>query len=152
MVHVPPAREVPVEVVWQRPEVQVCPVAQRVPQAPQLVVSVVVSTHAVPHMVRGDAQVLPPKQSPIEQVCPVAQRLLQKPQLLTSLMTSIHDAPHIIRGSAQTGVGGVHTPPTHESVLAQVRPQPPQLSRSVCASTHDAPHITRGDAQVGVGE
>lgn len=69
VVQTAPAREpVPVEEVWQRPAAQVCPVAQRTPQTPQLARSVLVSTQAAPHIVRGAAQVLPPKQRPIEQV------------------------------------------------------------------------------------
>ena len=60
---------VPVVVVPPRqvPAVQVCPVAQRLPQKPQLATSAVTSVQAVPHICRGVAQVEVPPQRPLTQ-------------------------------------------------------------------------------------
>jgi hypothetical protein len=73
----------------QTPFVQAWLLPQRMPQPPQLFLSVRVFTHVVPHAVWPGAQV----HAPPEQVCVAPQALPQPPQLLLLLVTSMHTPP-----------------------------------------------------------
>src|SRR5262245_8267584 len=116
---------------------------QTVVHDPQCVMSLVVSRHAVPHIMRGathvDTHVPPDGMKPglhvIPQVPPlhVAEPLAgtwqtdpHAPQLARSVVVSTQLPPHIIRP------GPVHPttqlPPTHISAAAQAWPQVPQLA------------------------
>jgi hypothetical protein len=151
IVHAAPARE-PVLVVVHRPNEQLCPTAHRTPHTPQLVVSVEVSTHAAPHIVRGVAHAGAPKQSPILHVCPGMHRMPQKPQLLTSEVTSIQPSEQGIRGAVHVGAAVVQMPSTQFCIERHARPHDPQLRVSELTSMHEPPHVMRGAAHVGIGD
>jgi hypothetical protein len=62
------------------------------PQAPQLEVSVLVSTHEVPHAVLLQAA----PQMPSWQTLPIAQVLPQAPQFCASVSVSTQSLPHLV--------------------------------------------------------
>jgi len=65
---------------WQTPAVQLCPVAQALPHAPQSAVPAK-STQAPLHSVCGAVHVLLAAwHTPSAQICPVAQAFVQLPQ------------------------------------------------------------------------
>jgi hypothetical protein len=65
------------------------------PHAPQLVLLVLVSTQAVPHMRMGAAQP-PARHMPIWQDCPLGHMRPQAPQLAPSVIVSTHDPPQLV--------------------------------------------------------
>jgi hypothetical protein len=73
------------------PIAQVVPRAQTVPQAPQLAVSLVVSTHAPLHVVRPIVQVI--VHTPDEHTWPMAQAVPQAPQWAGLDCRSTHASP-----------------------------------------------------------
>lgn len=72
------------QIVWHMPATHDCPAPQRLPQRPQLLVSVVGSTHVVPQRIRGAVHVVL-THMPIAQRSPGAQARPQAPQLRTSV-------------------------------------------------------------------
>lgn len=73
------------------PAMQIAPPAQVTPQAPQLAVSVLGSTHAPAQSVRPGGQLA--VQAPFEQTCTASQRTPQAPQLAGSLSVSVQATP-----------------------------------------------------------
>jgi hypothetical protein len=110
----------------------VAPTAQALPQAPQLLALVVVSTHCPLHSVCpvGHAQL------PLPQVCPLAQTLPQAPQLLASLLVFTQALPQKVCPA----VVQAHAPLTQERPPPQTVPQVPQFDESVCELMHWLPH------------
>jgi hypothetical protein len=72
------------QIVWHIPATHDCPAPQRLPQRPQLLVSVVGSMHVPPHKILGAVQVVL-THMPIEQRSPGAQARPHAPQLRTSV-------------------------------------------------------------------
>ena len=66
----------------QAPAAQVCPLAQALPQVPQLAASVCRFLQVPEQLVWPEGQ---PLQTPATQVCPLAQALPQVPQLAASV-------------------------------------------------------------------
>lgn len=100
--------------VTQREAEQLWPVAQRLPQLPQLVGSVLVSVQPDEHIVLGAVHVVvEPVQLPLTQRCPDEQAKPQRPQLPTSLDTSTQVVPHITRGAVQVPVEPVQVLDEH---------------------------------------
>ncbi len=100
--------------------------------------SVCVSTQAVPHIVRGAAQVVTFVHAPAEQICPVAHALPQRPQLRGSIARIVQPTEPVPVGQ-QVDPGAhaqVHAPTLHTSPAAQVVPHAPQLRGSTCRFTH----------------
>jgi len=81
---------------------QTSPAAQVVPQAPQFLGSLTVSTQAAPHLVAPPAQLM--AHWPMEQTSPAAQAVLQAPQFLGSLAVSTHAVPHIVTPGPHAGL------------------------------------------------
>src|SRR5581483_9940961 len=104
---------------------------------PQLVASVLVLVHVVPHMVIGAEHVEPPVHVPPVQLWPPVQALPHEPQLLLSVFGSMHVPLHGIMVPVQ--VLSAHRPPEH-TCDAQVIPHVPQLFGSVVTSTHTPLH------------
>jgi len=120
------------------PSRQVCPFAHARPQPPQLLPSLVSSTHSAPQHERLGAQpavvqvVLGTWHVPLRQVSPCGQRKPHPPQLLGSLSTSRQpdaqqSSPPGQPVDAHEFAGGVHTPSKQEESAGQTTPQPPQL-------------------------
>jgi hypothetical protein len=112
------------------------------PQPPQLLWSVVVSTHA-PHPSPAAApQVVgsPVGQlhTPLTHEAPLTQWRPQLPQLLTSDETSTQIAEHNL--SVADVPQTVHAPPWQAEFAGHAVPQPPQLAWSVLVSTHAPLH------------
>ena len=82
---------------------------QAVPQPPQLVVSVIVSTQVPPHAVCPVGQVTELRHVPAMQVCPVVQVFPQVPQLAASVIVSTQVDPQRVWPVGQSGV--THMPP-----------------------------------------
>jgi hypothetical protein len=110
------------------------------PQPPQLLWSVVVSTHAPPSpaalQVVGSPVGQP--QTPLTHVAPLTQWWPQLPQLVTSDETSTQIAEHSL--SVGDVPQTVHEPLWQAEFAGQPVPQPPQLAWSVLVSTHAPPH------------
>ena len=75
---------------WHAPDWHVLPAPQTTPQAPQFELSLLVSTHALPHWVAPPAQT----QLPLVHVLPAPQTTPQAPQFELSLLVSTHALPH----------------------------------------------------------
>jgi hypothetical protein len=90
----------PAQTKLQTPPEQTWPLAQALPQPPQLAGSLVVVTQAEPHKVVPPAQVTPHLLA--EQACPVAQGVVQLPQYAESLVMLTHEVPHLVVPPAQT--------------------------------------------------
>jgi hypothetical protein len=103
-----------------------------VPQAPQLLLSVAVFTHAPPHEVVPAGQA----QAPAAQLVPPVQALPQAPQLALSVDVSTQAPPQAV-----VPAGQVHTPATQDLPPVQALPQAPQLALSVDVFTQAAPHL-----------
>jgi hypothetical protein len=73
---------------------------QAVPHPPQLVGSVLVITHCVPHCAVPEAQLL--AHCPLPHTSPALQALPQPPQFAASLRTSTHLSPHLMKPAPQT--------------------------------------------------
>ena len=117
---VPQAVRFPPQFTTHLPFEQTVPCAQALPQAPQLVWSVLVSMHWLPHLVvpPGQTQAPPTQLVPPEQVTP------QPPQFLLLVFMSKQDPPHRIRGLVQTAA---HMLWLQNCVAVHFSPQPPQL-------------------------
>jgi hypothetical protein len=120
-----------VQVTAQTPTLHTCPAVHLVPQAPQFVLSVFVSTHVpVPpvgvHSVRPFWQVsehLPPPHT-----VPAAQSVPQAPQFALSELVFTHDWPQSVEPGPHAVV---HWPPLHTCVEVHAVPQAPQLFESL---------------------
>jgi hypothetical protein len=77
----------------QTPEEHVCPGEQTLPHLPQLLVSLAVSTHELPHRVPPFEQA----QAPFWQVCAVGQTCPQAPQLATSVWRFAQAVPQTVK-------------------------------------------------------
>lgn len=115
--HESPVRGAPVIIVEQRPAAQLWPAAQRVPQAPQLFTSVVGSTHAVPHIMRGALQVPLLEQVLFTHSCPDGHGLLQRPQCVALKRVSRHVPLQLVSvatgqppGRVSVGIEGTSAP------------------------------------------
>jgi B12-binding domain/radical SAM domain protein len=119
-----------------RPAEQVSPALQRVPQAPQLLVSVCVLTHEPPHEVVPDAQA----QRPPEQPVPELHGLLQRPQWSALVLVSVSQPLDALL--SQLSRGAVHVSPGVSGTLwsgklrsLTVRSGKPVASGSTVASS-----------------
>ncbi len=99
-----------------------------VPQAPQLALLVLVSTHTPPQSLRPVGQ----EQEPLEQIFPPEHLVPQAPQLLESLLVLTQAPPHTVWPEGQEIL---QVPLEHNSPDLQTFPQPPQLLRSVFVFT-----------------
>jgi hypothetical protein len=94
-----------------------------VPQAPQLLGSVRVSEHVLPHSVRSPQLAT---QDPCTQRLAGRHSTAHPPQLLGSVSKSISAPRQVPYGAG--GVNGVHAPLRQTSPLGQLLPSAPQLS------------------------
>ena len=129
----------------QAPVWQVEPIAQTVPQAPQLLLSDCVltqvgvaavgvqSTCPVGHIGRAVRQV------PVWQVWAIEQALPHMPQLAESVWRFAHTVPQAVWPVGHIDVP-VQAPAVQVCPVAQVRPHMPQLAVLVWVSTHMPPH------------
>jgi len=109
-----------------------CPVAQRIPQPPQLLPSLAVSTHVPPQFWRGKLQIA---HRPPEHAEPAPHTRPQAPQLFGSVRRSTQVPLH----NACPGLPlhtWVHRLDEHVLPVPHAMPQPPQLFGSVVMSTH----------------
>ncbi len=111
------------------------------PHAPQFIGSVVVSTQAVPHIIRGAAQVVTAMHAPAVQICPVGQTLPQRPQLRGSMFRMVHPTEPVPVGQQvlPAAHAQVHAPALQMRPVRQVVPHAPQLRGSLRVSTHAPP-------------
>jgi len=142
---------------WQRPPQPPWPAGQQsdpehkapelqvVPQAPQFVLLLRVSTHATPQRVSSMEQFA--RHSPATQPVPAPQAAPQAPQLALSVWAFTHVVPQRVVPAAQ----GARQLPLMQLVPApQTVPQVPQLALSVWVFTHADPQPVRPPVQVGV--
>jgi len=94
-----------------------------VPQAPQFVVLVVVSTHALLHSFSLLGQVA--VHTPSEQPWPAAHAFPHAPQLALEELVSTHLPEQLVRLPEQLAVW--HAPATHATPAAHVFPHAPQF-------------------------
>jgi len=128
-----------VQVATQAPATQAAPAGQALPQAPQLLGSVVTLAQAPAQTIWPAGQV----QVPETQAAPAEQTLPQAPQLLGSVDT-LTQAPllHLIWPG---GHGGKRQAPFRQTAPAgQALPQAPQLLGSIVRSTQAVPHRVNG--------
>lgn len=151
--HISPAPHVGVQVAtMHRPATHDCPIGQRVPHAPQLLLSVASVAHippgqhvapvaqraAVPHRQLPPTQVSPVPhagmhgermQVPAMHSSPIAHACPHAPQFAVSESASTHAAPQQVWPSAQMSAAPhLHTPEKHALPRgAHARPHPPQL-------------------------
>jgi len=117
----------------QVPPAQTIPdFVQSFPQLPQLLSSVFVLTHALPH------SVVPAPQThwPLEHTMPGPQTVEQLPQWYESLERSAHVPLQLVRLPGQVEL---HLPLTQTLPAAQAAPQAPQLSGSLVTLTQRWP-------------
>ena len=121
------------------------------PQLPQLLVSVCVSTQPPLHSVWPVAQP-PVMQLPAEHTWPTGHAVPQVPQLKASLCVSIHETPHSASGAQsaaqpagrQNGVAPPQTTPgVPVAASGQLGLQPPQWLASPWVLTHWPQHSVR---------
>jgi hypothetical protein len=108
---------------------QEAPLGHCMPQFPQLLMSVVVSTQMPEHILSvlwHGTQVL------FEHRCPVGQAFPQPPQLPWSLATSTHTPLHAVDCAA----GHLQAPAVHIAPRGHAVAHDPQCNGSVCVSTH----------------
>jgi hypothetical protein len=113
---------------------------QRVPQAPQLLESVVGSTHVPLHRRRGAVHVVL-AQVPMVQVSPGPQRRPQAPQLFSSVRMSAQPMPHSTRPPVQMLL---QNPSVQSSAAPQRLLQRPQLAGSRRTSVQPPLHSRSG--------
>ncbi len=113
------------------------------PQVPQLLGSVLVSTHDPPHWVRGGVHITIGVHMPALHDEPDGQTFPHIPQLFGSELVFTHAVPHVTLGG---GHGVPHTPPVQLAPSGHLLPHAPQLLVSVDLSTHVPLHRS------GVGE
>jgi hypothetical protein len=126
------------------PVLHTWPPRQTVPQAPQLVPLVCVSTQVPlppkkpprpatpPHLVSFAGQL----QAPSLHVEPEGQTVPQAPQSSALVARSTHTGPHCV---CPVGQPAMQAPPTHCSPNRHRTPHAPQSAVSVCSFTHCAP-------------
>jgi hypothetical protein len=91
------------------PALQVCPIAQTRPHAPQLLLSVCVFTQVPEQLVCPALHIIVEgRHVPAVHVCPAGQTLPQAPQLLTSVWVLTQRPPHSV--SAPVHIGAAHVP------------------------------------------
>lgn len=105
------------------------------PHEPQLVRSVDVFTHAMPHCFVPIAHDV--AHAPAMQTSFAAQALPQAPQLRGSLLLSTHSLPHVIVPFPHELA---HMPAEQTSPIAQVLPQLPQFCGSRATTVQVSPH------------
>lgn len=105
----------------QTPDTHERPLPQRTPQPPQLFVSVLGSTHAVPHVTPVLHWHTPAAHTPAD-----PQFRSHVPQCSRSLVKSTQRLPHRV-----VPIGQTHCPDTHVASPAQRMPHAPQLAGSV---------------------
>jgi hypothetical protein len=119
------------------PPKHVCPAAQRLPQAPQLLTSNDVFTQAEPpsagQLVRPDKQ----PHAPLVQVCPNEHAFPHAPQLLGSDDVNTQAPPQAVDPGGHTTLW--HRPAKHVSLAAHARPHEPQLFSSKSVFTQALP-------------
>jgi hypothetical protein len=106
---------------------------QTLPQAPQLLTSFIVFTHALPHETSPAGHV----HTPLAHDAPEAHLFPHAPQLFGSDVSLTHAPLHNASPEGQ-----VHAPPTHAWPAAQTFPHAPQLLGSDPSLTHTPPHNT----------
>jgi hypothetical protein len=116
------ATQAPIEHTWSAP--------QTLLQAPQLLTSVLVSTHTPLQLVCGLAQ----PQVPPRHVVPLAHTIPHDPQFELSDFKSTHDAAHALRPVPHIAS---HLPALHTCIAVHAVPHAPQLFGSFAVSTHD---------------
>jgi hypothetical protein len=140
---IPPAQELSPDGHAHVPSLQDPPAGHVVPQAPQLSMLVVSSTHVPLHIVSPVAQ--PVVQALFTHSSPMVQRLPQPPQLRGSLVGSMHVPPHIVVPVLQ-----VHALAAQVAPVGHAVPQAPQSSGSLVRSTHELEQFVRPVAHVVV--
>jgi hypothetical protein len=122
---------------------QVSPAGQTTPHPPQFFGSVAVLVHIASQQTSPVAQTphVGGWQMPPAQLSPVGQAFPHLPQLFGSVSMSVQPVWQHCSTPVQTGpplhdIGGVHTPPTHVSPVAQTSPHPLQFFGSVLVSVH----------------
>lgn len=106
-------RPVPQLMLMQCPATQSCPLAQTVPQPPQLLGSFCVSLQPAPHGTAGSVHVVPPPvHVPLLHDCPTAHARPHAPQLERSIERLVQTGPHAVVPVGQ--VLSLHTPPEHD--------------------------------------
>jgi hypothetical protein len=139
---------------------QVCPLGHAMPQPPQCIALVVVSTQPPPqqrcpaaHAALAPQRHTPPAQvspaahggvqldtmhMPPWQTCPVGHAPPQRPQWSAEVIVSTHAAPQHVCPAPHAAVAPqLQVPPVQRSAPApQPRPQPPQSVRLLVVSTH----------------
>jgi hypothetical protein len=101
-----------------------------------LFASLLVSTHAVPHIVLGELQVDITTHMPPVQFDPGAQMLPHMPQLVGSERTFTHDGPQVTLGG---GHGVPQTPPVQLALRGHCTPHPPQFWGSLSVFVQPVP-------------
>ncbi len=117
------------------PPAHTSPDAQVVPQPPQLVTLVFVSTQVPLHIVRPEVHA----HAPPTQISPEAHPRPQAPQSLALVCVSVQAPPQSI-----WPVGHVHAPEVQLCPTEQAMSQPPQSVASVWVSTHRPPQSVAG--------
>jgi hypothetical protein len=129
---------------WQPDGVHTVPPVQTVPQAPQLLGSLVVSVQNIPRSLAQVVRLGPQSatQVPLAQTKPAPQMALQLPQLKRSVwvLAQLEVCPleHSISDGGQVSV---HLPARHACAAEQVFPQSPQFPGSTLVSTQTSPHL-----------
>ncbi len=112
-----------------------CPV-HSFEQAPQLLLSSVSLTHAVPHFTSGAVHT----QTLLMHVAPVGQALPQDPQLLLLSVVS----KQVVCLQSVSVPGHLHSAPSQDVPEGHFLPQVPQLFESIVTSVQDAPPPASG--------
>jgi len=115
------------------PLLHACPLGQAVPQAPQFIRSVLMSTQPPEHSVSPPVQ--ESLQAPSEHTCPAGHTVPHAPQLATSLPVSMQVPPHAARPAWHP-----HTPALQVVPAGHALPQLPQLELLVSNETQLVPH------------
>jgi hypothetical protein len=120
--------------------VQLWPIPQTVPQAPQLELSELRSAQLPPaHIIWPLGQVV--AQRPAEQVCGATQALPQRPQCLPSLCTLTHTTPAPVVQAVCPAAQVERQAPAVQAIPAgHALPQTPQFMLSESGETQVPPH------------
>jgi hypothetical protein len=146
--------------VWQRPAKQVCPAAQRTPQALQFSGSTATFTQAPLQQVEPGEQAGPMPQpsgrthAPARHTVPATQATPQPPQLRGSSPVATHAPPQHACPAAHAGPAPqpavMQRPSEQVCPVRHATPQPPQLKGSARVETQRSPQHTVGRPQVGM--
>jgi hypothetical protein len=146
--------------VWQRPAKQVCPAAQRTPQALQFSGSTATFTQVPLQQVEPGEQAGPMPQpsgrthAPARHTVPATHATPQPPQLRASSPVDTHAPPQHACPAAHAGPAPqpalMQRPSEQVCPVRHATPQPPQLKGSAWVETQRSPQQTVGRPQVGM--